>query len=597
MSTISSLFSLDRFRQEAASLLASVESCASLDEARATLFRGVSEHQFDTFANEKALAPDEIIRCRDCARALRSLFKERSDSLAGMSVAEALWDIARSVPRSDLQPGFYAELIHLVCGLEGRAPLPPAEDARLPAGVDGREAAALRSAALDMLWERVEGAMARYSDGLAPESVERRARRRALILSELGGDDSDWTDWRWQVANIVRDLPTLERLVHLEPQERAAVQGAHEARLPFGITPYYLSLMDDAPSRGRDIAIRAQVLPPAGYVKEMAAHKGERERAFDFMLERDTSPTNLVTRRYPAIAILKPFLTCPQICVYCQRNWEIEDAMASQALASDEDIEAACDWIGRHPALREILITGGDALSISNERLAKIVGRLAAIDHIDMIRIGTRTLVTLPMRITDELVHMLASFRDPGKRELCVITHVEHAYEVTPELVAAVERLRRAGISIHNQHVYTFFVSRRFENARLRMLLRRSGILPYYTFVPKGKEETAAYRVPLARLLQEQQEEARLLPGLRRSDESVYNVPGLGKNYVRAAQHRDLLSIRPDGSRVYEFHPWEKGVVTQNSYVGSDVPILTYLERLSELGECTSDYASIWYYY
>jgi lysine 2,3-aminomutase len=203
----------------------------------------------------------------------------------------------------------------------------------------------------------------------------------------------------------------------------------------------------------------------------------------------------------------------------------------------------------------------------------------------------------MPMRITDSLANMLGSIRRPGYREVCVVTHVEHPYEVTPDLVAAVDRLRRRGISVYNQLVYTFYVSRRFEAAHLRLLLRRAGIDPYYTFVPKGKEETRSYRVPIARILQEQKEEARLLPGTRRTDETVYNLPGLGKNYLRAIQHRDIISILPDGSRVYVYHPWEKNVTRCNAYVGADVPILDYLDRLSRIGEDTDDYKSIWYYF
>ena len=201
------------------------------------------------------------------------------------------------------------------------------------------------------------------------------------------------------------------------------------------------------------------------------------------------------------------------------------------------------------------------------------------------------------MRITNALASFLASLRIPGRREVCLVTHVEHPYEVTPELLGAVDRLRRHGISVYNQLVYTFYVSRRFEAACLRRLLRRCGVDPYYTFVPKGKEETRSYRVPLARLMQEQQEESRLLPGLRRTDEVVYNVPGLGKNHLRAIQQRDMVSVLPDGSRVYEFHPWDKEIVKREPYLGKDIPILAYLNRLAEPGEDPEDYRSIWYYF
>ena len=103
--------------------------------------------------------------------------------------------------------------------------------------------------------------------------------------------------------------------------------------------------------------------------------------------------------------------------------------------------------------------------------------------------------------------------------------------------------------------------------------------------------------MPLARLLQERKEEVRLIPGMRRTDEPVFNVPGLGKAHLRAYQHRDLLSVLPDGSRVYEFHPWEKNIAECETYLTTDVSILDYLRRLAEVGEDPADYESIWYYF
>jgi len=113
----------------------------------------------------------------------------------------------------------------------------------------------------------------------------------------------------------------------------------------------------------------------------------------------------------------------------------------------------------------------------------------------------------------------------------------------------------------------------------------------------KGKVETNNYRIPIARMLQEQKEEARLMPGLSRTDEPVFNIPGLGKNNLNSWQHRDFISILKDGSRVYEFHPWEKKIADQKTYIGSDVPIFEYLKRLEEIGENSKDYETIWYYF
>ena len=202
------------------------------------------------------------------------------------------------------------------------------------------------------------------------------------------------------------------------------------------------------------------------------------------------------------------------------------------------------------------------------------------------------------MRITDNLVDILARHRAPGRRQIAVVTHAQHSYEITPDTAAAVERMRQKGIPVYNQMVYTFFTSRRFEAAHLRRTLSRIGIDPYYEFNTKGKEETADFRVPIARLLQEQKEEARLLPGLTRTDEAVYNVPGLGKNYLRADLHRDLISILPDGSRLYEFHPWEKNISdASKTHLSEDVPILDYLIKLDAIDENVHDYGTIWYYY
>ncbi|MDM7996955.1 MAG: KamA family radical SAM protein [Acidobacteriota bacterium] len=587
----------ERFREVSKGILAIVQQAATVEAARKALYAHVSDEQYGRYDEEQVSLGARLHIVRDCARAWRSMLTARSDQRTGFSNVQALWDLSRGISRPDLQPGFYAEMIHMALGLRGKAEHLQTENPEQAAAVSGREAAVRRSDELDRLWVHVEKQMSRYEDGLTAASQRTRSVRRARIQAAMQATDRQFADWRWQVKHIARNVEELERMVSLLPAERESIRRAANGRLPFGVTPYYASLLDEADESGRDRALRAQVIPPPEYVERMLLNRGNRECAFDFMLERDTSPIDLVTRRYPAIAILKPYNTCPQICVYCQRNWEIDEAMSPNAIASPGKLDAAIRFIAGRPALREILVTGGDPLSMDDDALLDILGRLAEIPHIEVIRIGTRTPVTIPMRITQKLAKALGRLREPGRRELCIVTHIEHPYEITPDLALAVDRLRRQGISIFNQLVYSFYVSRRFEAAKLRMVLRRVGIEPYYTFMPKGKEETNAYRVPLARLLQEQKEEARLLPGSRRTDEPVYNVPGLGKNYLRAFQHRDLLAVMPDGARVYDFHPWEKGIADRASYVGQDVPLLQYLCRLEEIGEDPDAYESLWYYY
>jgi lysine 2,3-aminomutase len=571
----------------------------NLDEFRQSLSRFAHQMEFETFEDYAATSERHIIRVRDCARVLNRILTRRSEDKAGFSVTQAVWDIAHHKDRPDLTPGFYAELFHLFMGLQGKGVGSVFADVHLtPSQFEGRTAAIERSSQLDDLSLEVARRMARFPSGMETGSVRRRELTRDKILEFFGGSPKDWASWKWQVAHIIRDAGNLGSLIGLSEEQRLAIDHARKERLPFGITPYYLSLMDDEVDSGRDRAVRAQVIPPISYVELMAGHDRGTSPCVDFMRENDTSPVNLVTRRYPGICILKPFNTCPQICVYCQRNWEIEDAMTPGALAADKDIETAIDWIARRPAIHEVLITGGDPMGMDDDDLHRIIAGVAAVNHIERIRIGTRTLVTMPMRFTDNVADMLAEFRVPGRRQVAVVTHVQHPYELTPDTLSAVEKLRTRGIGVFNQLVYTFFVSRRFEAAFLRRQLAGVGIEPYYTFNTKGKEETLEYRVPIARLLQEQKEEARLLPGLSRTDEAVYNVPGLGKNYLRAFQHRDLIAILPNGARLYEFHPWEKNISqTMTTHIGEDVPILDYLNRLSAIGEDVSDYETIWYYY
>ncbi|MBU2539186.1 MAG: KamA family radical SAM protein [Proteobacteria bacterium] len=537
-----------------------------------------------------------LARIRDCGFSFRTILKKGSEQAAGFSILQALWDIGHNIPRPELSPAFFADLLYMLLGMQGQAPRRTLDAIHLTAvQSSGRKAAIKRSRQLDNLWNDVDRRMSAYPSGLEEASVRRRHVRREKILSVLGGTLENWHDWRWQIKHIVRDLATLEKMVKLSASQRNALKAAKENRLPFGITPHYLSLMDDDLEK-RDAAIRAQVLPPMSYVKEVAAI--EDVSCLDFMGEEDTSPFELITRRYPAICILKPYNTCPQICVYCQRNWEIDDVMASGAFAGMDKIDGAIQWIHDHPAIHEVLITGGDPLAMGNDALAAILAKVAEIPTVERIRIGSRTFVTMPMRITEGLAALISQYREPGRREVVMMTHVQHPYEVTPDTVAAVNKFRMRGIPVYNQLVYTYYASKRFEAASLRRVLRLIGIDPYYTFNTKGKDETLAYRTPIARLLQEQQEEARLLPGLARTDEAVFNVPRQGKSYLRAREYRNFLSILPDGARMYEFHSWEKKVSQETStYITTDVPILHYLERLSKDGESVSDYETIWYYF
>jgi lysine 2,3-aminomutase len=542
---------------------------------------------------------------RDCIRVLKSIIGPINEIRTEFSALDCLWKLAtgrRDELSCEISVGFLSEFIHLFRGVAGKSNI-YREQEEMRRGVpeflrlEGRESAVARSDMLDEMGGTVWKYFKRYPSGLDPEVVTWRKRNQERILRYFGAGEEDWFDYRWHLRHTVIRPEVVFDLIDLSQEWKAAIEKALLTHLPFGITPYYLSLMDQNPAIGYDHAIRAQVLPPPNYVDQVARHKDDRNMHLDFMGEHATSPVDLVTRRYPLICILKPYNTCAQVCVYCQRNWELDEVLSPHAQAGWKDIEKAIGWIAGQQSLGDVLITGGDPGIMKDAVLEKLLGQLADIDHVYRIRFGTRTPVVLPFRFTEEFCDLLGRYHEPGRREVSVVTHFEHSYEITPEACEAVQSVRRRGIGVYNQCVFTVENSRRFENAKLRRDLRLIGVDPYYTFNMKGKKETGDYMVPIARILQERKEEARLLPGLDRTDEPVFNVPRMGKNHLRAMQDRRLVMILADGSRVYEFHPWEKNIKPMPPYNYVDVPIYGYLEELAARGEKVNDYRTIWYYY
>ena len=564
-----------------------------IERARLRLFDLFSRREMSFHTLECSTEALERVNALYCIQALKNIISPRNEAASGCSALAEAMRIARQGWVGEPERAFFLDLYHIIKGSLGRSDIYREEAPTFePAG---RAAAIKRSDFLDVMAARCQRRIGSYPTGLDPEVVYRRRQNKERILRVLGGTEDDWNDHHWQLRNVRRKVEDLHGLIELTRDEADAIALASKHHLPFGITPYYLSLMDPEPHRRYDHAVRAQVIPPLSYVRGVIdARKGGN---LDFMREGDTSPVDLVTRRYPMIAILKPYNSCAQICVYCQRNWEIDDVQSPTALATRDRLEEAIEWFEAHPMVSEILITGGDPLLLSDDQLLRLLTRIASIEHVKRLRIGTRLPVVLPMRFTRGLVRILGLFNDPPRRELAVVTHFEHPYEVTPAAAQCIDKVRRDGLSVYNQQVFTMENSRRFETVALRLVLKQIGIDPYYTFNTKGKEETDWYRVPIARILQERKEEARMIPGLSRTDIPVFNIPALGKNNLSAWQHHDLIMISPQGERIYEFHPWEKNIVATSTYIYRDVPILSYLDRLEERSEDPQEYGSIWYYF
>ncbi|MGB2907585.1 MAG: KamA family radical SAM protein [Candidatus Aminicenantaceae bacterium] len=596
---------LERLWQANPEIHRRIKRSRSLEEARRSLFIYLEKTERRLFDLDNDFHILEKATVRECIRAFKSIIGPINEYRTGTSALDNLWKLARGRTEELDQPvgvGFLMEFINLFRGVAGKSNI-YFESREAKKGIpdflrlEGREAAASRSEALDELGSTINKYFKKYPSGLEPDVITWRKENRDRILHFFKASQEDWNDYRWQLRHVIRTAEPLKSLIELTTEQQEAIDKAIQNRIPFGITPYYLHLMDREIALDYDHAVRAQVIPPPDYVDIMADHRRDRGRMFDFMGEHDTSPVDLITRRYPGIAIIKPFNTCSQICVYCQRNWEIDEVLDPGAMSPQNILQEAVDWLSAHPAIGDILVTGGDPLIMKNEQISWLMQALCEIPHIYRIRIGSRTPVVLPMRWTDRLLEILSDAHKPGRREVAVVTHFEHCYEITPEARDAVQKIRRAGMGVYNQEVFTLENSRRFETAKLRKDLRLIGVDPYYTFNMKGKEETRRYMVPIARILQERKEEARLLPGLDRTDEPVFNVPKLGKNHLRSWQDHRLVMVLPDGSRVYEFHPWEKNIEPVPPYNYIDVPIYDYLEELAARGENIRDYRTIWFYY
>jgi len=582
-----------------------LKTSPDLESARDALYTYLEKSERAVFALDNNLHILEKATVRECIRVFKSIIGPVNEMRTEFSALEILRKLAGGEKTEQLENvsvAFLVEFINLFLGVKGQSNIYH-ENRHVEKGIPdflkmkGKKAGVARTETLDELGLKVQQYLKKYPSGLEEKVVARRRENRVKILNYFNGKQNDWNNYIWHLQNVIRDSKPLPDLIKISDEYKELIQKAVQNRIPFGITPYYLSLMDSLASTGYDHATRAQVLPPKEYVDIMAAHRAERDTLFDFMGEHDTSPIDLVTRRYPVIAILKPFNTCAQICVYCQRNWEIDRVLDKNALASKDRINKALAWFDEHKSIGDVLITGGDPLVMKDKQLQYFLENLSAKKHIYRIRLGTRTPVVLPMRWTDDLINMLSLYHDPPNREIAIVTHFEHSYEITPEASDAVQKIRKTGMSVYNQVVYTIENSRRFELAKLRLDLKAIGVDPYYTFNMKGKEETRRYMVPIARILQERKEEARLLPGLDRTDEPVFNVPKLGKNHLRAGQDHRLVMILPDGARVYEFHPWEKNITPIPPYNYVDVPIYDFLEEMAARGEDVSDYRTIWYYY
>ncbi|QIB26348.1 glutamate 2,3-aminomutase [Caloranaerobacter azorensis] len=287
------------------------------------------------------------------------------------------------------------------------------------------------------------------------------------ILDVLGGTQEDWDDYKWQLSNRITDVETLSKIINLSEREKREIEEVGK-RYRWAISPYYASLMDPD---DRFDPIRLMAIPT---FLELAGDSGES----DPMGEEYTNPAGSITRRYPDRLIINVTNECAMYCRHCQRRRNIgqKDEHKSTAV-----IEESIRYIRENREIRDVLITGGDPLTLPDHRLEWILKELRAIPHVEIIRIGSRTPVTMPQRITDELVNMLKKYHP-----LYLNTHFNHPKEVTEEAKKACEKLANAGIPLGNQAVLLNGINNdKFVMRALNHELLKIRVKPYYIFHAK----------------------------------------------------------------------------------------------------------------
>ena len=292
--------------------------------------------------------------------------------------------------------------------------------------------------------------------------------------------DALWNDWHWQQRERVTRLDQLERVIRVTPDERRAAVET-DAEFHMGITPYYAALMDpEDPS----CPIRLQSVPTMG---ELNILPSDLE---DPLAEERDMPVPGITHRYPDRVLFYTTHNCPVYCRHCTRKRKVSDPTSA---AAKRQIEESLAYIAAHPEIRDVVISGGDPLSLSDERLDYILGRLRAIPHVEIFRLGTRNLVTLPQRVTDDLVYMLRRHHP-----VYVNTHFNHPKECTAEAFEAARRLADAGCVIGNQMVLLKGVNDDPEVVKAlnhKLLLMR--IRPYYIYQCDLARGISHFRTPV----------------------------------------------------------------------------------------------------
>ncbi len=300
---------------------------------------------------------------------------------------------------------------------------------------------------------------------------ELAASNKKKILEYFNATDEDWNDWRWQMSHRISDTVSLARLVNLSDEQYVKVRKVG-MRYRWAISPYFASLME--PDHECD-PIRLQSVPS---ISEL-----DRSGYTDPMGEEFTSPAPCITRRYPDRLIINVTNQCAMYCRHCQRRRNIGEVDRHKPYQS---LSAALEYIRGNTEIRDVLITGGDALLLSDSKISWLLSELDSINHVEIKRLGTRAIVTLPQRVTPELCEVLK--KHPP---IYINTQFNHPREITPESKKACDMLIEAGVVLGNQTVLLKGVNNNpHVMKKLNQALLMVRVRPYYIFHAKQVKGT-----------------------------------------------------------------------------------------------------------
>ncbi len=294
--------------------------------------------------------------------------------------------------------------------------------------------------------------------------------------------DAQWNDWKWQLKNAIRDIPTLEKVIKLTNEERDHLAKTLK-KFKMAITPYYAALMD---KEDRHCPVRLMAVPTLSEL-----HVDESDLS-DPLHEDIDAPVPGLTHRYPDRALLMVTHECSMYCRHCTRRRIVGEPDLNTGLGH---LEQAFEYIRKTPEIRDVLLSGGDPLIFSDERIDYILGELRKIEHVEIIRIGTRMPVVLPQRITDNLCNVIRKHHP-----VYVNTHFNHPKEITEEAKIACEKLADAGIRVGNQSVLLKDVND-CSNIMKKLMheILRIRVIPYYIYQCDLSEGISHFRTTISK--------------------------------------------------------------------------------------------------